>query len=129
MKITQYTERILSNYFVASILLTGLFVSVFFEKLSTLASILIGSYITWLVSRAYYLKAGKELAEESSNIRDTLRIVALKQQEPGAYQIKIKEDGKITATVEKSASIGGHSKLTGNLQTLEKGQRNNLKNS
>jgi hypothetical protein len=59
---------------------------------------------------------------QSNESKSALAIIALKQQEPGAYQIKIKENGKITATTEVSASIGGHSKLTGNLQALEKGQ-------
>lgn len=53
--------------------------------------------------------------------------MALKQQDPEAYQIKINNDGKIGATVEMSASIAGSSELTGNLQIHEKGQNNTLK--
>lgn len=67
-------EKFLSNKIVIHSILIGLFICIFWQKTATIASILIGSYITWLVSRAYYLKAGEELEHESSKIRSALTI-------------------------------------------------------
>ncbi len=120
-------EKFLSNKVVISSTLVLLFIFIFWQKTATIASVIIGSYITLLVSRVYYLKAGKELEHESSKIRSVLKIMALKQQDPEAYQIKVNNDGNIGATVEMSATIAGSSKLTGNLQVHEKGQDDILK--
>jgi len=88
-----------------------------FTIVISLSSIIVGGIITWLCAKIYYVKAGKELVEETKEIRKLLNcMIILQQNESGAYVPKIDENGKlVTIYANMSANISGSSSLSATL--------------
>ena len=63
----------------------------------TIGSLLIGSIITWLVSRHYYKKAGDELNVEAKKLKLTSDLIMYKLQYPDTpTEIIRDEKGNVT---------------------------------
>lgn len=86
--------------------------------LTTIIALLIGGGITWLFSWCYYVKAGKELVEETKEIRKLINcMIILQQNEEGAYTPKIDDDGKlVTIIANMSANLSGNGGITADLK-------------
>ena len=69
----------------------------------SVAGVLIGSLITWLVSRHYYKRAGDELREEAAFLHKSTNAIIYFLQNPDA-EIEVKRDssGRLTALVVSS---------------------------
>jgi hypothetical protein len=64
--------------------------------LITIGAVIIGGLITWVVSWVYYWKAGKELNNESKELRKLINaLLILQQNEKGQYISKIDDDGRL----------------------------------
>lgn len=73
---------------------------VIFNILIPIASVFIGSLITWYISKRYYVKSGKDLASETKELRKLLDcIIILQQDKNGQYMPKLDDDGKLITIV------------------------------
>ncbi len=90
--------------------------------LVTIVSIIIGALITWYFAHRYYIKASKELIEETKHIRKLLNcIVLLESDDEGQYTVKRDYEGNAVGLITQlSASMKGHSTVTGDLTIKSK---------
>jgi len=66
----------------------------------TFIGILIGGVITYFVSRHYYIKAGKELVEESKKLKLTSDLILYKLQYPNTpTELKRNENGDVVGLI------------------------------
>ena len=90
-----------------------------FSLLTTIASVLIGSGITWLFAWLYYVRAGKELIQETKEIRKLINcMIILQKDEKGQYTPKLDADGKlVTIYGNMSANLQGNSSFNADIDT------------
>ena len=81
----------------------------------SVAGVLVGALITWLVSRHYYKRAGDELREEAALLHKSTNAIVYILQHPEA-EIEVKRDssGRLNALVVSStARAAGTSEVIG----------------
>ncbi len=74
--------------------------------MSSLASILSGAAITWLVSWWYYRRAGNELREEAAELRRLTTLILRALEEGGIAKLNRDEAGKIVGLVLQLRGTG-----------------------
>jgi Tfp pilus assembly protein PilW len=62
-------------------------------------SIVVGSLITWLVSRAYYLRASEDLTKEASNLRQLTELMLRGMEAAGWVKFNRDSNGKPTGII------------------------------
>jgi hypothetical protein len=68
--------------------------------IATLIGVIAGAVVTYFVSRYYYIKAGKELLNESQKLKQTSDLILYKLQHPDAkIQLKRNEKGEVTGLI------------------------------
>ncbi len=84
-----------------------------FSILTTIVSVLIGGIITWLFAWLYYVKAGKELIEETKELRKLLNcMIIIQKDDKGIYMPTIDDNGKLaTIIANMSSNLSGSSEL------------------
>lgn len=75
--------------------------------IATLIGVIAGAVVTFLVSKYYYIKAGKELLAESQKLKQTSDLILYKLQHPDAKtHLKRNEKGEVTGlTVDMEAKL------------------------
>ncbi len=63
--------------------------------ISTVIGVIIGGIITWITSRYYYQRSGKELKEEAGKIRSLNTMILESLEQAGLAEIARDESGKI----------------------------------
>lgn len=84
-------------------------------------SVMIGGFITWVVARIYYVKAGKELKEESRKVRVAIGILGESLNSgPTVDKILINEE-RIPTGLQKIAGVNfsGEGTLTVNAEVVK----------
>jgi hypothetical protein len=77
----------------------------------------IGALITWLVSKHYYQKAGKELEIEASELKKLNTLMLRAMENAGLAEFNRDEHGNIKGMViNLSAKIVGNSKTPDNVK-------------
>lgn len=88
--------------------------------IGTTIGVILGGIITWVVSRFYYRKAGKELLSESQKLRLTSELIMYKLQYPDTpTQIKRNENGVIVGLI---ANMSTKSRPEISTEDLSKGK-------
>ncbi len=68
--------------------------------ISTAIGVILGGVITWIAAWYYYLKAGKELLEESKKLKQTSDLILYKLQYPDApTELKRNENGEVVGLI------------------------------
>jgi peptidoglycan biosynthesis protein MviN/MurJ (putative lipid II flippase) len=68
--------------------------------ISTAIGVIFGGIITWIVAWYYYMKAGKELLEESKILKQTSDLILYKLQYPDApTELKRNEKGEVVGLI------------------------------
>ena len=76
----------------------------------TIISMATGALITWIVSRYYYQKAGRELKEEALELRKLNMLMLRSMEKAGLAKFSRDINGNIIGmTIELSAKIEGKS--------------------
>jgi uncharacterized membrane protein YciS (DUF1049 family) len=70
--------------------------------LLTVLSMIIGAAITWLVARHYYIRAGKELKQESAELRRLTTLVLHSMEDTNLAELNRDSSGRIIGLVLKS---------------------------
>ena len=79
----------------------------------TIVGILLGSWVTFRVSRHYYLKAGQDLAVAASELRGLATLIIRGLEEAGLATFTRDSEGKpVGLVIEASAHMVGIGKLT-----------------
>lgn len=90
------------------------------------AGVLIGALITWVASRYYYVRSGRDLRSEAASLRaETSKLHALATnlcralEEKGLAEFAKDADGTITGIViHLSGTIAGHAEAHGELTVV-----------
>lgn len=102
--IMKIVKKVLTNNYVFVVLtITLIKVVVSSEEFSTLASVLVGAYITWFVALYYFEIASQELNAIASRIMQ-------KQENPEQVHHIPKDGGGMATTIEMSANLTWHEK-------------------
>ena len=60
-----------------------------------LLAVIVGGIITWLVSRAYYIRAAKDLSAETHRIRNLLRIALQAMEDTKMVTLNRDQSGEV----------------------------------
>jgi hypothetical protein len=84
----------------------------------TIISTIIGGLITWYFSYSYYIKAGRELVEETRVIKKLLEcVVLLEGDDKKQYRVNRDDEGKIVGlNAEISTNLSGNSSLNASVE-------------
>lgn len=63
----------------------------------TLASMIVGAVVTWLVARHYYVQAARELAQEAADLRHLTTLVLRGIENAGLVELNRDSSGRITS--------------------------------
>jgi hypothetical protein len=89
---------------------------------STVLALIVGAVITWLVARHYYIQAGKELAEETSELRHLTTLVLRGMENADLAELNRDLSGKITGLILKStATLSATASLSGKAEVIRAG--------
>ncbi len=69
----------------------------------------VGGIITFIVSRSYYVRAGKELRQESGELRRMVRLVLLGLEKAKLVEFGYDSDGNITGIAITATVAAGYS--------------------
>jgi hypothetical protein len=90
----------------AEFYLCSFFLKIDFNMLfGTLIGIVLGGFITWIVSRYYYKKAGNELLNESRKLKLMSDLIIYKLQYPDTpTEIKRDTNGDVTGLIVRMST-------------------------
>jgi len=81
-----------------------------------LAAVFVGAIIAWLASRYYYVRVGKDLEREASELIQKINLILRGMEEGGLVEWTKDEQGNVKGIVRKvSGSINMKSDAHGNL--------------
>lgn len=87
--------------------------------IGTVVGVLVGSWVTYLVSRHYYLKAGEDLAVAATELRGLATLIIRGLEQAGLATFTRDSAGKpIGLVTEASAHMVGTGKLTANVEVI-----------
>jgi hypothetical protein len=79
-----------------------------------LAAVFVGAIIAWLASRYYYVRVGKDLERETSELIQKINLILRGMEEGGLIEWTKDEQGNAKGIVRKSSgSINAKSELHG----------------
>ena len=82
----------------------------------TLTSMAIGSFITWLVARKYYMRAAHDLQVETQRIRNLLRISLQAMEDAKMVTLNRDASGEIVGMVH---NVGGSVQASSSIIMIE----------